>query len=446
MKRAVLVRLAPVIVWLLAILPFVFTGKIGPSEAWDQDYYHRPVIKILSGQLPTPDFSNFGSATTPGYHLFMAVLDRLGADDLGLRLVSSLFGLAAAVVLARVVARLSRSEPLGAVAGVAFLLNPYVLSSAMFLTTDDLALLLMVLALASAVDSARQGSNRHTLFRAMAWSTGAAAVRQVLLWTAGLAWIGALMRSIVGKEPRPLRALSLAALSMLPAIALVAYFAWTWGGLTPPGFQGVIPVGFNPAPPVYMLALLGCWGACAAACHPRFLEAIRTRWAVSGAAAALVWASLVPTSPDAPPDGRRWGGILWSVAERLPVVLDRSLLVVVLAAAGGAVAGAVLWLARGNARRSETWTALAALALCTIAQMANSFCFERYLGPFAVVCIFIGVAPLVSEEAKLGRRPRFAGPLLAALVGLVLSVMSVHAKLDDVGPPPPRPDEFRPQL
>lgn len=446
MRGAVLVRLVPVFVWLVAIMPFVVMGKIGPSEAWDQDYYHRPVIKILSGQLPAPDFSNFGSATTPGYHLFMAVLDRMGADDLGLRLVSSLFGLAAAVVLARVVARLSGAETLGAVAGGAFLLNPYVLSSAMFLTTDDLALLLMVLALASAVDSAREGSNRHTLLRAMAWSTGAAAVRQVLLWTAGLAWIGALMRSIVGKEPRPLRALSLAALSMTPAITLVAYFAWTWGGLTPPGFQGVIPIGFNPATPVYMLALLGCWGACAAACHPRFLSAVRTRWAAAGAVSVLLWALLVPTSPDAPPDGRRWGGILWSVAERLPVVLDRSMLIVLLATAGGAVVGAVLWLARGHARRSETWTAFAALALCTVAQMANSFCFERYLGPFAIVCMFIGVAPLLSEEARLGRKPRLAGPVLGAVAGLVLSVMSVHSKLDDVGPPPPRPDEFRPQL
>jgi len=446
MKRVVLVRLAPVLVWMLAILPFVCIGKIGPSEAWDQDYYHRPVIKILSSQLPTPDFSNFGSATTPGYHLFMAVLDRLGADDLGLRLVSSLFGLAAAVVLARVVARLSDSEPLGAVAGIAFLLNPYVLSSAMFLTTDDLALLMMVLALGSAIDSAREGSNRHTLIRAMLWSTGAAVVRQVLVWTAGLAWIGALMRSIVGKEPRPLRALTLAALSMVPAVLLVAYFVWVWKGLTPPGFQSVIPIGLNPATPIYMLALVGCWGACAAACHPRFLQAVCSRWAVIGAVIVLVGSLSIPTAPDGPPDGRRWGGVLWSVSAYFPVVLDRSSFIVLLAAGGGAVLGAVLWIARGHARRSETWTALSALVLCTLAQMANSYCFERYLVPLGIVCMFLAVAPLFTGRSEADSRPRLAPALIAAVVGLALSVMSVHAKLDDIGPPPPKPDEFRPQL
>lgn len=446
MIRTRVVRLAPVLAWAIAVLPFVIGGKIGPSEAWDQDYYHRPAIEILSAQLPTPDFSNFGSATTPGYHLFMAVLDRMGADDLGLRLVSSLFGLAAAVVLARVVARLSGRETLGAIAGVAFLLNPYVLSSAMFLTTDDLALLLMVLALASAIDSARTGSNRYTLVRAMAWSTGAVLVRQVLLWTAGLAWIGVVMRTIVGREPRPLRALGLATLSMLPAIALVAYFVRTWGGLTPPGFQSVIPVGFNPATPVYMLALVGSWGALIAACHPGLPSALRSRTAVVCAAIGLVWALAVVTTPDAPPDGRRWGGVLWSVAQQFPVVAGRSVLIVPLAAAGGAVLGAVLSLSRGHPRRSEAWTALCALALCTVAQMANSFCFERYLGPFAIACMFLCIAPLLGSRQDAAVRERLAFPVIAALAGLALSVMSVHMKLGDEGPPPPRPDEFRPQL
>lgn len=446
MIRTLAVRLAPVLVWAVAVLPFVVGGKIGPSEAWDQDYYHRPVIKILSEQLPTPDFSNFGSATTPGYHLFMAALDRMGADDLGLRLVSSLFGLAAAVVLARVVARLSGREALGALAGVAFLLNPYVLSSAMFLTTDDLALLLMVLALASAIDSSREGSNRYTLFRAMLWSTGAALVRQVLLWTAGLAWIGVLMRTLVGREPRPLRALGLATLSMLPAIAVVAYFVWTWGGLTPPGFQSVIPVGFNPATPVYMLALVGGWGALIAACHPGFLAALRTRPAAACALAGLVWALAIVTTPDAPPDGRRWGGILWTVAQKFPVVAGRSVAIVLLAAAGGAVLGAIFTLSRAHPRRSETWTAFSALVLCTVAQMANSFCFERYLGPFAIACMFMGIAPLLGSRQDSALRERLAFPALAALAGLALSVMSVHMKLGDEGPPPPRPDEFHPQL
>jgi|GEM_PF-4041446 len=76
-----------------------------------------------------PSFVEYGSATTPGYHLLLAVIDRLGADDFSIRIVSSLFALSAAVLLSRVVTRVSTPE-LGAVSSLLFLLNPHAHGSA----------------------------------------------------------------------------------------------------------------------------------------------------------------------------------------------------------------------------------------------------------------------------------------------------------------------------
>ncbi len=460
MSRSLLLRLVPVIIWTALILPAVLTGLIGPSEAWDQDFYHRPVVHILSAQLPTPNFNDFGSATTPGYHLVLAVLHRVGASDLELRLFSSLFGLAAAVVFCRVVTRLS-NEAFGAVASAVLLLMPYVMSSAVFLTTDDLALLALILALAAAIDSARVGSTTPTLVRSAVWSCAASVVRQVLLWTAGLPFLAVLLRWLAGNERHPLRALMWATIAMLPALALVGWFVWSWGGLVPPGFQRTVSAGINPATPIYALALVSCWGACIAAAHPQFFRALRSRSALLCGLGALLAALLVVTTPDAPPLGTRWGGIVWNVAGRFPVIGGRSIVLVPMALVGGVVIGAILNIAARHPRRSEAWTALSALALGVVAQTANTLCFERYLAPMVIVCVALAIAPLLQEcdatatttasrdalrtdSAKVTVRLRW--PLFAALVGLCLSVSEVHMKLSDKSPPPPRPDEFRPTL
>ena len=457
MSRSLLLRLVPLIIWIALVLPAVLTGLVGPSEGWDQDFYHRPVVQILSAQLPSLNFNDFGSATTPGYHVVLAVIHRLGASDLELRLLSSLFGLAAAVALCRVVTRLS-NEAFGAVASAVLLLMPYVMSSAVFLTTDDLALFGVTLAVAAAVDSARAGSTSSTLVRSVTWSCAASIVRQVLLWTAGLQVLAVLMRWMAGDERRPLRALTWASIAMLPAVALIGWFVWIWGGLVPPGFQRTVSAGINFATPIYALALMSCWGGCIAAAHPQFFRALRSRRALLCGLCALGLALLTVTAPDSPPLGTRWGGILWNIAARFPVIGGRSLVLVTMAAAGGVVIGTILEIAARHPRRSEAWTALSALALGVVAQMANTLCFERYLAPIVIVCTALAIAPLLQEfqskattslDSERGVSVvtvRLRWPLLAALVGLCLSVSEVHMKLGDPSAPPPRPDEFRPTL
>ena len=134
------------------------------------------------------------------------------------------------------------------------------------------------------------------------------------------------------------------------------------------------------------------------------------------------------------------------------------MVLVTMAAAGGVVIGTILEIAARHPRRSEAWTALSALALGVVAQMANTLCFERYLAPMVIVCTSLAIAPLLQEfqskattslDSERGVSVvtvRLRWPLLAALVGLCLSVSEVHMKLGDPSAPPPKPDEFRPTL
>ena len=61
----------------------ILAGITGASEWFDQRDYHLPVILEFARTLPTPDLSDYNSATTPGYHLLMAVAVRAGAEGGG---------------------------------------------------------------------------------------------------------------------------------------------------------------------------------------------------------------------------------------------------------------------------------------------------------------------------------------------------------------------------
>ncbi len=445
-RRTLWFGVLPVVAWLVLVLPVVCSGLIGTASAWDQEYFHRPVIHILSAGLPAPSFFDYGSATTPGYHLVLAVLDRFGADDLALRIVSSLFALAASVVLARVVARLS-TPAFGALSGLLFLLNPYILGSAMHLSTDAFAFLFLILAIAAGIDIARDGVSMRVAVRGMVWSCAAAMVRQVLLWCAGIPFLAVLLRIGAGLESRKLRALAVTSVMNLPGVLLVGAFVVLWEGLIPPGFRIIHGSGVNSTTPIYVLALVGCWGALIAAVHPSFFVAVRSKQAILCGIGAGCLALLVKSSYDGPHDGIRWGGTLWTVARYTPVIMERSIVIVALAVCGGAVIGAILRLAQGHPRRVECWTALLALALGSLAQTLNTKCFERYALPVVLIVIPIAVGvllPAVGAEKVPSARARLRFPLAALCLLFIVATADIYLRLGRENPPPPLPHEFRP--
>ena len=122
------------------VLPPIAMGLGGTSEAFDQDRFHLPTIRTLADQLPRPDLVNLQSATAPGYHLLMAALARGGVDgERGLRLASSGLSFAMLLVVWAVAAR--RAGPwAGGLLTLPVLCSSYVLGGAIWLTTDNAAI------------------------------------------------------------------------------------------------------------------------------------------------------------------------------------------------------------------------------------------------------------------------------------------------------------------
>ena len=324
-------------------------------------------------------------------------------------------------IVATAVARMA-----GALAGIAggLLLgcSPYVLSSSVWLTTDNLASIALVAAFLIAIPIA-SGSTRSPLRAGALTALAAAAavvVRQILAYAAAFPGAAIVARAAAERRMPRLSELALAALALVPALALVVFFMRLWGGLVPPTFREYHGGGANPATPVYALAVFAVWGLPVFVGMPGYLRELISPRILLLALCAAAAACLVPSDYVV---HVRFGGILWTVASKLPAPAERSLVLVPLAALGAAAIGAYLRLwSRSNsvAARAVGAYALLAFAGMVIAQTANAQCFERYLQPPVVVFA------LVAAVAIAGRALRTWPILAMALVGLGLSLVNVY--------------------
>ena len=421
MGRAWIAGLAAGMLHLAAALVAILLGVVETSEWYDQRDYHLPVIRAFAEALPAPDLSDYNSATTPGYHLAMAVAMRVTGESMALWIVNACFGAVFVAVVATAVARMA-----GALAGIAggLLLgcSPYVLSSSVWLTTDNLASIALVAAFLIAIPIA-SGSTRSPLRAGALTALAAAAavvVRQILAYAAAFPGAAIVARAAAERRMPRLSELALAALALVPALALVVFFMRLWGGLVPPTFREYHGGGANPATPVYALAVFAVWGLPVFVGMPGYLRELISPRILLLALCAAAAACLVPSDYVV---HVRFGGILWTVASKLPAPAERSLVLVPLAALGAAAIGAYLRLwSRSNsvAARAVGAYALLAFAGMVIAQTANAQCFERYLQPPVVVFA------LVAAVAIAGRALRTWPILAMALVGLGLSLVNVY--------------------
>lgn len=381
----------------------VTLGLSGSSEWYDQTHYHLPVIERFAAELPSPNLADYRSATTPGYHLLLALAMRTGLGIFGLHIVNAAFGVALVATVAWFVgARAGRR--LGVAAGAVVGLSPYVVSGSVWLNTDNLGLLLVVLCMIAALPLA-SGDGASSPVRAVARGAGLAAIavfiRQILAYAAAIPAAALVARAIAERRLPRLRDALLGAAAMLPALGLVAAFLGLWGGLVPPSFREYHGAGANPVTPVYALALVGVWGTAAFWGVPGFLGELRSRRIamvalVAGAVAAIVESDFVQHV--------RWGGVLWSVVKIAPAPMGRSAVLVPLAAIGAASIGAFLRVMLVGRREPGVGAALLpllVLAGAIAAQTANQQCFERYLQPIVTIsCVMSAVL--------------FAGPAMRA--------------------------------
>lgn len=413
---------------MIALLPA--EGRIGH----DQNIYHVPTVRTFARQLPAPALSDYLSATTPGYHLSLAVASRLTGDStIALRALGAAWTVGLAWLLAHAAGRRA-CAPDGsgwAVAALAPLAcSLYVISSGAFVLPDNAAWLLvsavLLVCLGTPMTRGRIALGA-LLVLALVW------VRQSHAWAGGVllaaAWLGDAapegqprtarwpddLRAALA--PRPVakaagRALTAAAL-LLPAALSLALLYRLWGGLTPPGnfprpgpewigdyanFQGRFR-GANPATPALVLALLG-WALIPLT--PLLWDALlggarRAPWLVAGASALGLAAAVIPATTRDPDAGRSTG--LWNLAGAAPTFLGHtSVLVLALALPGAALTAGLL----AALRRRDRLIMLTALAGFGAAVSASHYSWQRYAEPMLLIWIALAVARLPGQDLPPG--------------------------------------------
>lgn len=440
---------------LAAALPIIFVGgglMVGRG-AFDQFYFHEPTIRAFARALPSIDLRDYFSATTPGFHLVLAVFARVvDSTRQGLQLAGLGFSLGLVGLLGWALERSARGagrsvfEALGL--GTPFVCSIYVFLSAVWLLPDNagwlgvLALLLLALRPAYRwVDAMVMG----LVLSALVFT------RQSHLWAAAVVWAWAWLsagpfdrwswRQLMARPVERGIALCWGIASTLPAFAIVGGLARLWGGLTPPHFHAQHNAGVNPATPAFALALTAVYSCFLIAyLGPTLLRLWREQrrlLLIAGGIGALL--AIAPATTYLF-ESRSTG--LWNLVklfdQRGIVFAGRTSPVIVILGTVGAVC-VVGWLAMLGPRRRLI--ALVALLAFIVAQSANSNAWQRYLEPMLLMALALIAAssPAATSRASSSRRERalgvlrIAGPMALALALAGVTAMSI-IQGDPIGP------------
>lgn len=483
-------------VFFVACLGFILTGRVPTRAAYDQMHYHEPTIRLFAPQLPRPDFYDYYSATTPGYHVVLAVVARIVPDSTqALQVASALIGslliglLAAACASIFTRARASdapasppRSRVLTTLLPAALALplgcSMYVFQSGAWLLPDNagwflaLCVCLLVLRAVSPHARAREG----LILLAGLVVAFVVFTRQSHAWTAGVVWLGgwlasglastlapasraesradahpdpfrlALMRNALFTSiPKRVAWAAAAAMATIPAILTLLYFVNLWDGLTPFRFQ-YQHQGKSPAALAMTLALVGLFSIFLAPIILPLLARLwnHARWAIFTALAIALLATLIPNTTYSIDDGR-WTG-LWNLVRATPSIANHiSPLLLALALLGSV--SLVAWLSAW-----PTWpqrlVIVAMLLGCTAAVAAGSELWPRYLEPLVLIVIALSAAHALANPIAPFKFPLHAFNRLltrvqhASLAALCLFLLALTAqgtrsmqRLTD--PPPP---------
>ncbi len=397
------------LLFLLAGVPLMLAQYNFGRGAYDQELYHLPAIREFAIQLPKPDLSDYPSATTPGFHLAMAIADRWLTDDQRiLRLISSAFTVALLMLLAMATAR-ETGTARAIILGLPLVCSLYVFSSGVWLLPDNAAWLCVLTVLLLAL---RRPLGAGTLAAGAVMMVLLVFTRQIHLWAAALFWAAAWLSGA-----NRFRWLAVSVVAMLPAFATVAAFIYLWGGAVPPCLREAHQR-LNLAVPAVILGLIAIVSVALAGflvpAWPRIRPSLR--WVLLGILVGLIL-GIVPESSYNFASGRSSG--IWNVVRRLPVIHGRSPLIVVLSAIGGGMVAA--WtIALGRHRGTILLVAWVAFSL---ALMAGANAWQRYFEPFVLITLILSAAWTAGRTA-----PRWAlvGPSILAVFLAAVTVLSLR--------------------
>lgn len=436
-------RCAPVVLVVLLFyavsLPVVFSsGIINGRAAADHLNYHEPVIHNFAREWPTPDLSNYHSATTPLYHLLLAGIEvlfepsRRGFMLLAGVFTAALLGLLAGALRGPAHQRVALVLPV--------LGSMYVLFPGIWLLPDNaawlgvLGILLLGLRARSMTVLVLVGGPALLLL---------VLTRQIHLWAAGVLWAAAWLGMERGAGPdtdaplRPLagvsnlltglvprlKRLAPAMLVSLPAFAAIGYFVNLWGGFIVPRYQEGYHGGYegwNPATAGFFLSIMGSFAPfyVAHAC-----TGLRRLWRSPGVLVGVIvlalLLTLIPETTYAADAGRKSG--LWNLVKAAPVIAGHTSVVLVVLAPIGAVLVAGLL---SQMRSREAWIYVGAMSGFVAAQTASPQLWQRYHEPFILMLLALMSLEGVRGVRAGGRAARVWRVVGPALLGLMLAGVS----------------------
>lgn len=375
--------------FLTLILPVSIYFRAGEIN-FDEARCYFPAIQQLRDKFPLVDLVKDSlSANPPGYTQLLAGLSLLSGESVPwLRFWHNLVSLVGACALLLLVGYLCRPNALLFMLPV--VLSPYYLKQACVISTDNIALALSGIALALLLFGNR---NPWACVTVGLLAAGAIYVRQISAWLLAPILMTLLL---TGKDAKGRRIQGILGLVLVFCLVFVANLAVFWQGLVSPRFQSA-HAGLNLSGVVYGVSLLGLFAP--------FFFFKETLFPNKNCQRPMIWAGslgvllfiLAPTAPSYQ-DGR-WGGVLWSLASRGPLIADRSLLFFPLLVFGCfSLVQIIHALYQEDKKRALIWCAGFFAWLAT--SIPNHQVFHRYFeGP---VLLFLGVsACLLSETQKI---------------------------------------------
>ena len=415
----------------LLALPFL-AGAIGlrglthvmPTfHAGDEIAYHLPTIEQFARQLWSPDLVHYPAAQTPLFHLLVAAWGEVvGLELWRLRVVEVLISYGVALVLYRLLRRHS-----GLTLGPAVLLaalfacSPYVFGQSFILVTDNLALLLGLVAVERLLAFDRGGG-----LSAFAAACGAIALavltRQSSGWLALLAFL-----VLVLHEPRDLR-LTASGIALL-GLALVPFglLVLSWHGLVPPTADPASCGLCAPAEgrlgwagdsrlraPLYAIAIAGVYGTLLHG--PALWDELRSagarawRLPLAAASASVLVLLAVPLAYHTGDEG--W---IWRIARSGPQPLGTAWPFWLLVPLGCAVLATV-------ARRCGPRSLPVLLLGCfLLAQLATRLAYQKYFDPIVLLALLLALRP---EQLRDRRVLAGVGAIALLSAGFVLAFVT----------------------
>ncbi|MBX3364954.1 MAG: hypothetical protein KF866_09330 [Phycisphaeraceae bacterium] len=445
----------------------IFSGLLPGRMASDQLLFHEVTVRVFAEQFPKPNLADYRSATSPGYHLVLAAVDAaLGLGRSGLQLAASGFTAGFLGLLVWVSYRAGAGRR-AALLCAPLLASLYVWPAGVWLLPDNAGWLgvVGVLALAFHGRTVVHLVAAGVVLAALVW------MRQIHLWAAAVIWMAGWLgpdrdASSLSESNRlsngwfagvrgeflwllsafgqRMRRAAIAGVCTLPAFGFVAWFAWKWGGLTPPLFAEGGDLagghqGMNPAAPAFVLALLGLFTPFfAGVLHTSGQRLVREAKVglVAAALAGAAIAAATPTSYDK--EAGRWTG-LWNIVQKIPAPMERSPVIIALAAAGAVAL--VLWCAALS--RRDRWLLLTTVAGFSAAMTATHELWQRYVEPLVLIVLVLASSRAIGRPgnhiAGDTLRDRAAkawcslGPIVLAGAFAVLTTLTI-LKSDPIDP------------